>query len=166
MKTVKDQEKSENCFLECKICHKQFPKYDQRGFRNAGFTAHQNRCIERIANGAAAAEKQQKPKYRLLLPAPPPQQQLVSQQPPSPSSPLPDSLCSIPIQQQPDMMMQSPQSYADNMPSYAYQEQDASFFIMIHLLHSQPMFQCSHCTPDQYGFHEPCCIAFIPSPSQ
>lgn len=33
--------------LQCRICGKEFPEFDQRGFRNAGFTAHQNRCIER-----------------------------------------------------------------------------------------------------------------------
>ncbi|KAI9495268.1 hypothetical protein BDB00DRAFT_786596 [Zychaea mexicana] len=33
--------------LKCRVCGKELPEYDQRGFRNAGFTAHQNRCIER-----------------------------------------------------------------------------------------------------------------------
>ncbi|KAI8149295.1 hypothetical protein BJV82DRAFT_662601 [Fennellomyces sp. T-0311] len=33
--------------LRCRVCGKELPEFDQRGFRNAGFTAHQNRCIER-----------------------------------------------------------------------------------------------------------------------
>ncbi|KAI8341214.1 hypothetical protein BC941DRAFT_467265 [Chlamydoabsidia padenii] len=33
--------------VECPICGQEFPVYDQRGFRNAGFTAHHNRCMER-----------------------------------------------------------------------------------------------------------------------
>ncbi|KAG2227257.1 hypothetical protein INT45_008501 [Circinella minor] len=33
--------------LKCRVCGKELPEFDQRGFRNAGFTAHQNRCIER-----------------------------------------------------------------------------------------------------------------------
>lgn len=33
--------------LQCPICHQEFPKFDQRGFRNAGFTSHYNRCLER-----------------------------------------------------------------------------------------------------------------------
>ncbi|KAI8341155.1 hypothetical protein BC941DRAFT_467207 [Chlamydoabsidia padenii] len=33
--------------LQCPICNQQFPAYDQRGFRNAGFTSHHNRCLER-----------------------------------------------------------------------------------------------------------------------
>ncbi|ORZ21638.1 hypothetical protein BCR42DRAFT_196559 [Absidia repens] len=33
--------------IRCPICNQEFPAYDQRGFRNAGFTAHHNRCLER-----------------------------------------------------------------------------------------------------------------------
>ncbi|KAI8884199.1 hypothetical protein K501DRAFT_272003 [Backusella circina FSU 941] len=56
--------------LECKICRKLFPKYDQRGYRNAGFTAHQNRCIERESILASSPVKTPV-KRRRLLPAPP-----------------------------------------------------------------------------------------------
>ncbi|CAO3594614.1 unnamed protein product [Absidia cylindrospora] len=33
--------------VQCPICSQEFPLYDQRGFRNAGFTAHHNWCIGR-----------------------------------------------------------------------------------------------------------------------
>ncbi|CAO3615327.1 unnamed protein product [Mucor fragilis] len=65
----------EMSFLQCKICQKEFPKYDQRGFRNAGFTAHQNRCIEREYLSNRPTTEQQQPavnKQRMLLPAPSP----------------------------------------------------------------------------------------------
>lgn len=65
-------------YLQCKICNKEFPKYDQRGFRNAGFTAHQNRCIERKQSLKQPGGEQQ-PSYnkkRLLLPAPSPPRSL------------------------------------------------------------------------------------------
>lgn len=62
----------EICQLQCRICQKIFPKFDQRGFRNSGFTAHQNRCIEKdyLLNNPVL-EKQLSPKQRLILPAPP-----------------------------------------------------------------------------------------------
>ncbi|KAG2191073.1 hypothetical protein INT46_000709 [Mucor plumbeus] len=65
----------EMSYLQCKVCQKEFPKYDQRGFRNAGFTAHQNRCIEReYLSNNPNAEKQQPAinRQRMLLPAPSP----------------------------------------------------------------------------------------------
>ncbi|KAI8048149.1 uncharacterized protein B0P05DRAFT_564692 [Gilbertella persicaria] len=58
-------------FLRCKICQKQFPRYDQRGFRNAGFTTHQNKCIEReYLMKNPVIQQQSAPKRRILLPAP------------------------------------------------------------------------------------------------
>ncbi len=65
-------EDQEVYFLRCKICQKEFPRFDQRGFRNAGFTAHQNRCIEReYLLHHPAPEHQSSPRQRFLLPAPP-----------------------------------------------------------------------------------------------
>ncbi|KAI7875804.1 hypothetical protein K492DRAFT_220681 [Lichtheimia hyalospora FSU 10163] len=61
--------------LQCKVCGKEFPEFDQRGFRNAGFTAHQNRCIGRATAAAVAASNQNvpvskpSPLRRRLLPA-------------------------------------------------------------------------------------------------
>jgi hypothetical protein len=69
---MSQQEEAE--YLQCNICKKVFPKFDQRGFRNAGFTAHQNRCIERdyLANNPVVQDQHPSPpKQRLLLPAPP-----------------------------------------------------------------------------------------------
>lgn len=82
MLTLQRQEMSkEMSYLQCKICQKEFPKYDQRGFRNAGFTAHQNRCIEReyVSNNPNA--EQQQPainRQRILLPAPSPPRNNIS----------------------------------------------------------------------------------------
>lgn len=57
--------------LQCRICQKEFPKYDQRGFRNSGFTTHQNRCIEKeYLLNTPVSEKQTSTKPRLILPAP------------------------------------------------------------------------------------------------
>lgn len=68
-----EEDQQEVYFLRCKICQKEFPRFDQRGFRNAGFTAHQNRCIERkyLLNNPAH-EHQSSPRQRFILPAPPP----------------------------------------------------------------------------------------------
>ncbi|CAO3657580.1 unnamed protein product [Mucor hiemalis] len=59
-------------FLKCKVCQKEFPRFDQRGFRNAGFTAHQNRCVEReYLLSHPIVDQQSSPRQRFLLPAPP-----------------------------------------------------------------------------------------------
>ncbi|KAI8372052.1 hypothetical protein EDC96DRAFT_77950 [Choanephora cucurbitarum] len=55
--------------LKCIVCHKQFARYDQRGFRNPGFTAHQNRCIERRYQSKTKPKLKPKPNLRTLLPA-------------------------------------------------------------------------------------------------
>lgn len=63
--------KKKKDMLQCKICKKEFSEFDQRGFRNAGFTAHQNRCIERQnreRNPEQFTSKLRR-KRRLLLPA-------------------------------------------------------------------------------------------------
>ena len=57
--------------LQCKVCGKEFPEFDQRGFRNAGFTAHQNRCIGRAtaattSNQNVPVSKPSPPRRRLL----------------------------------------------------------------------------------------------------
>ncbi|CEG68238.1 hypothetical protein RMATCC62417_04539 [Rhizopus microsporus] len=57
--------------LQCKVCKKGFSEFDQRGFRNAGFTAHQNRCIERQNRERNPEQFTPKRKRRLLLPASP-----------------------------------------------------------------------------------------------
>ncbi|KAL4208673.1 hypothetical protein AB4K20DRAFT_1911996, partial [Rhizopus microsporus] len=57
--------------LQCKVCKKEFSEFDQRGFRNAGFTAHQNRCIERQNRERNPEQFIPKRKRRLLLPASP-----------------------------------------------------------------------------------------------
>ncbi|CEP08025.1 hypothetical protein [Parasitella parasitica] len=55
---------------QCKICFKEFPRYDQRGFKNAGFSAHQNRCVERDQSKKEPSPEQPSPKKpRMLLPA-------------------------------------------------------------------------------------------------
>lgn len=62
--------------LQCRICGKEFPEFDQRGFRNAGFTAHQNRCIERERQhnhelvGRRSSSRVVSAQQRRLLPAP------------------------------------------------------------------------------------------------
>ncbi|OBZ88374.1 hypothetical protein A0J61_03576 [Choanephora cucurbitarum] len=58
--------------LKCIVCHKQFARYDQRGFRNPGFTAHQNRCIDRRYQSKTKLKPKLKPRpnLRTLLPAP------------------------------------------------------------------------------------------------
>ena len=69
---IEEHESQDTLYLKCKICQKEFPRFDQRGFRNAGFTAHQNRCIEReyLLNNPVV-ERQSSPRQRLILPAPP-----------------------------------------------------------------------------------------------
>lgn len=57
--------------LQCKVCKKELSEFDQRGFRNAGFTAHQNRCIERQNRERNPKQFTPKRKRRLLLPASP-----------------------------------------------------------------------------------------------
>ncbi|KAI8376779.1 hypothetical protein BD560DRAFT_422314 [Blakeslea trispora] len=57
-------------FSKCLVCQKQFARYDQRGFQNPGFTAHQNRCIERRFQFKKVKKSKSKPKVRALLPAP------------------------------------------------------------------------------------------------
>ncbi|RUP49638.1 hypothetical protein BC936DRAFT_141950 [Jimgerdemannia flammicorona] len=37
----------------CSVCGKEFPARDQRGFRNPGFTYHQNKCVQREAERKA-----------------------------------------------------------------------------------------------------------------
>ncbi|GAA5816100.1 hypothetical protein MFLAVUS_009622 [Mucor flavus] len=66
---ISEEEQVDN--LQCKVCQKEFLKFDQRGFRNAGFTAHQNRCIEKdyILNNPEP-DRRHSPKQRLILPAP------------------------------------------------------------------------------------------------
>ncbi|KAL9555771.1 hypothetical protein MBANPS3_002210 [Mucor bainieri] len=69
---IQDMSK-EMSYLQCKICQKEFPRYDQRGFRNAGFTAHQNRCIEKESLSNLPTSEQQPStvnRQRMLLPAP------------------------------------------------------------------------------------------------
>lgn len=56
--------------LLCRVCGKEFPEFDQRGFRNAGFTAHQNRCIEREQQPTTPSSSSSPPRQRWLLPAP------------------------------------------------------------------------------------------------
>ncbi|KAI7893031.1 uncharacterized protein EV154DRAFT_417661 [Mucor mucedo] len=81
----------EVCQLQCRVCQKVFPKFDQRGFRNAGFTAHQNRCIEKdyLLNNPIP-KKQTSPKQRLILPAP-------SNSVPISTYTIPSTLCPINI---------------------------------------------------------------------
>ncbi|KAI7897776.1 uncharacterized protein BX663DRAFT_527167 [Cokeromyces recurvatus] len=170
-----DEQKDD--YLQCKICYKQFPKYDQRGFRNAGFTAHQNRCIERKKPNYLTMIEQQhsKPKHRLLLPAPEKQQQHSS----SLTTPnyMPYSILST--QQRlllPEIQTQAKQinTNTNSIESYLYNNQKDDNTtspstllmdpMMMTLLQSElPIFQCDYCTPDEYGFHQLHCIAFIPS---
>lgn len=56
-----------NGMLQCEVCKKEFTEFDQRGFRNAGFTAHHNRCIDRQTHRPS---KKPTVRCRLLLPAP------------------------------------------------------------------------------------------------
>ncbi|KAL0088219.1 hypothetical protein J3Q64DRAFT_1846402 [Phycomyces blakesleeanus] len=59
--------------LQCPLCFKEFPMYDQRGFRNAGFTAHHNRCVEKevqkVELSSGDTQRTIHPRRR-LLPAP------------------------------------------------------------------------------------------------
>ena len=61
--------------LKCRVCGKELPEFDQRGFRNAGFTAHQNRCIERERERREGITKRRPQRahtthgHRRLLPA-------------------------------------------------------------------------------------------------
>ncbi|KAI9305239.1 hypothetical protein BJ944DRAFT_239825 [Cunninghamella echinulata] len=63
--------------LKCPICNQEFPKFDQRGFRNAGFTSHYNWCIERqkeqkneqYYQGSSRASRFARAIRRRLLPA-------------------------------------------------------------------------------------------------
>ncbi|KAI8062706.1 hypothetical protein BC940DRAFT_321944 [Gongronella butleri] len=65
--------------IECPICHQEFPAYDQRGFRNPGYTAHYNRCAERqrqlampqLDTASSRAARFAKAIKRKLLPARP-----------------------------------------------------------------------------------------------
>lgn len=52
--------------LECFICKRKFPEFDQRGFRNSGFTSHKKRCQAR--QDVIVSPKAPK-RRRILLPA-------------------------------------------------------------------------------------------------
>ncbi|ORX48258.1 hypothetical protein DM01DRAFT_1395713 [Hesseltinella vesiculosa] len=73
--------------ITCPLCQQQFPAFDQRGFRNAGYTAHYNRCLEKLCQKPSPTEDKAvsrairfaKAIKRKLLPA-------------RPSLPLPKSL--------------------------------------------------------------------------
>ncbi|KAI9316247.1 hypothetical protein BX666DRAFT_219534 [Dichotomocladium elegans] len=131
-------------FLQCKVCGKEFPEYDQRGFRNAGFTAHQNRCVSRanaasaratgdgsrddtVDSSSGAIPSTRRPSQpRRLLPAPP---RRSSQTPvSSPSSP---AAAAVPV-------IVSPPLFMGNR---------LEFF---------PVHHCNYCVPQQY-FHDPSC---------
>lgn len=122
----------EMSFLQCKVCQKEFPKYDQRGFRNAGFTAHQNRCIEReYLLNHPTVQQQQPPvnRQRMLLPAPsPPKQSLL------PYAPMPTT----------EELLDTVNVPLDNS-------------VIVPAAGLFPITHCDHCIPE-YGLHQVTCL--------
>ena len=57
-----------NMSLRCRVCGKELPEFDQRGFRNAGFTAHQNRCIERERERREGASRPPQRAHTMSIP--------------------------------------------------------------------------------------------------
>lgn len=167
--------------LQCKVCGKEFPEFDQRGFRNAGFTAHQNRCIGRAAAAAASNQNvpvsKPSPPRRRLLPA-----TTTTAIPTSPTSMQMDywqqqhhesypSYYSSPPQA--IMMVSSPQP---SQQQQHYLPPTTTGFVMRQEQQYQPMtttassttmpisssvdfapiYQCDFCIP-QHGYHHPSC---------
>ncbi|KAI8077870.1 uncharacterized protein BX664DRAFT_45378 [Halteromyces radiatus] len=70
--------------LQCPICNQEFPALDQRGFRNAGYTSHHNRCIERQQQQQNESQRDH-PSSRAARFALAIRRRLLPAQPPSPS---------------------------------------------------------------------------------
>ncbi|KAF1804188.1 hypothetical protein V8B55DRAFT_1413417 [Mucor lusitanicus] len=137
----------EMSFLQCKICQKEFPKYDQRGFRNAGFTAHQNRCIEKEYLSSHPATEPQQPavnRQRMLLPAP--------------SSPRHHSLLTpapAPATTTVSSNLYTPMPTTEELLDTANVPLDDSVIVPSAGLF--PITHCDHCTPE-YGLHQVTCL--------
>ncbi|GAN01508.1 hypothetical protein MAM1_0008d00941 [Mucor ambiguus] len=147
MLTLQIQEMSkETSFLQCKICQKEFPKYDQRGFRNAGFTAHQNRCIEREYLSNHPTTGQQQPtvnRQRMLLPAPsPPNHHSLLTPAPAPVTTIISNLYTT---------MPTTEELLDT----ANVSLDNSVIVPTGGLF--PITHCDYCTPE-YGLHQLSCL--------
>ncbi|SAL95294.1 hypothetical protein [Absidia glauca] len=71
--------------LQCPICNQEFPAYDQRGFRNAGFTSHHNRCLERHEQQQNVAHQRDKQSCRAVRFAMAIKRRLLPAQPISPA---------------------------------------------------------------------------------
>lgn len=52
---------------QCQVCGKEFPARDQRGFRNPGFTYHQNKCVQRKKQQEEEEEKRRRRKEGLYV---------------------------------------------------------------------------------------------------
>jgi hypothetical protein len=128
--------------LECRICKKLFPKYDQRGYRNAGFTAHQNRCIERESI-LASSPVQVPVKRRRLLPAPPKEN-------------TGERLTATQNQERVNVSTEM------NHPTIQYDEQNPSSHENPSTSDFQPVLRCNYCEPEN-GVHQGICsiIRFI-----
>ncbi|KAK4520350.1 uncharacterized protein ATC70_008484 [Mucor velutinosus] len=144
----------EMSFLQCKICQKEFPKYDQRGFRNAGFTAHQNRCIEREYLSNRPTTEQQQPavnRQRMLLPAP--------------STPNYHSLLTAALTSVTTTIntLHAPMPTTEELLDTANVPLGDAAIVLAGGLF--PITHCNHCTPE-YGLHQVTCLVITEIVSQ
>ncbi|KAI7848854.1 hypothetical protein BDC45DRAFT_574465 [Circinella umbellata] len=161
--------------LKCRVCGKELPEFDQRGFRNAGFTAHQNRCIERERERREGITRRPQRAHtthghRRLLPAssslsPPPFIDYYRRN--SSQRRRRHSLISdvIPLQQS-----SAPASFSSSPPSFSSQQLGPSTFLNFNTAslgqqqqQSQPppprlfsSFPVSHQHPNYYAYHSYC----------
>jgi hypothetical protein len=162
-------------YLQCKICNKEFPKYDQRGFRNAGFTAHQNRCIEReySLKNPTVEQPPLSHKRRLLLPAP---------SPPRDSSMMVSSgyYTLTNNQSEPFTFVNAPPPFSMDLSLFSnvnHRSVDinpsSSFDLNAYNTDNLervperffPITQCDYCTPE-HGLHQPNCLLLADIVSQ
>lgn len=163
--------------LKCRICQKEFPRFDQRGFRNAGFTAHQNRCIEKdyILNHPAP-ERHISPRQRLILPAPSTPSSssnctMLNPIYPSDTSTIQPTMLNYP----PNQLQQNTFHYNNNgdnnnatnaltMNNTQAENIDASLFYHGNYFFENeiifPVAHCVYCNPE-FGLHQSFCLYFV-----
>lgn len=147
-------------YEKCRVCQKEFLKYDQRGFRNAGFTAHQNKCVEKgqLLTNRASDEKNNKRNQRLLLPASRSSEPLYSPY----SSKNRMRKPSLPERQRiqsPAVHFTSPTHSVDPTNSGLFQVPPSTSSTPPQSLLEDnifPVMQCNYCTPN-FGSHQPDC---------
>jgi hypothetical protein len=162
-------------YLQCKICKKEFPKYDQRGFRNAGFTAHQNRCIEReyLLRKSTVEHPPPPHKRRLLLPAPsPPRDSTMASNSSSYYTPYSNNQQQQHNQSEPFAFVSASAldidfSLFSNVGHHSIDTFDLNITYSTQYISERhfPITQCDYCAPE-HGLHQPSCLLLADIVSQ